>query len=159
MNAKRDEKTAAPEADMLRLDQQLCFAAYSTAHAFNRLYRPLLEKLDLTYPQYLVMLVLWERDGLTVTQIGERLFLDSGTLTPLLKRLENAGRIARTRDPADERRVLITLTGDGQALRTEARCIPPRIGAALDMTPTELTALKSGLDKLRTALNGEGGSE
>jgi MarR family transcriptional regulator, organic hydroperoxide resistance regulator len=159
MNAKRDEKTAAPEADMLRLDQQLCFAAYSTAHAFNRLYRPLLEKLDLTYPQYLVMLVLWERDGLTVTQIGERLFLDSGTLTPLLKRLENAGRIARTRDPADERRVLITLTGDGQALRTEAQCIPPRIGAALDLTPTELAALKSGLDKLRAALNGEGGCE
>ena len=159
MNAKRDEKTAAPEADMLRLDQQLCFAAYSTAHAFNRLYRPLLEKLDLTYPQYLVMLVLWERDGLTVTQIGERLFLDSGTLTPLLKRLESAGRIARTRDPADERRVLITLTGDGQALRTEAQCIPPRIGAALDLTPTELAALKSGLDKLRAALNGEGGCE
>ena len=159
MSAKRDEKTAAPEADMLRLDQQLCFAAYSTAHAFNRLYRPLLEKLDLTYPQYLVMLVLWEHDGLTVTQIGERLFLDSGTLTPLLKRLESAGRIARTRDPADERRVLITLTGDGQALRTEAQCIPPRIGAALGLTPAELAALKSGLDKLRAALNGEGGSE
>ena len=156
MSAKPDEKTAATEADRLRLDTQLCFAAYSTAHAFNRLYRPLLEKLDLTYPQYLVMLVLWERDGLTVTQLGERLFLDSGTLTPLLKRLEAAGRIARTRDPADERRVLITLTDEGKALRAEAHCIPPRIGAALGLTAAELSALKSGLDKLRAALNGGG---
>lgn len=159
MSAKPDENGASQGADMLRLDQQLCFAAYSTAHAFTRLYRPLLEKLDLTYPQYLVMLVLWERDGLTVTQLGERLFLDSGTLTPLLKRLESAGRIARTRDPADERRVLVTLTGDGQALRSEARCIPPQIGKAIGLTPAEMRALKSGLDKLRTALNDSAGKD
>lgn len=156
MSAKPDGKEAPPQTDMLRLDNQLCFAAYSTAHAFNRLYRPLLDRLDLTYPQYLVMLVLWERDGLTVSQLGERLFLDSGTLTPLLKRLESAGRIARTRDPADERRVLITLTEKGRALRSEAQCIPPRIGAAIGLTPDELTALKRGLDKLRAVLNGEG---
>ena len=156
MSAKPDGKEAGPQQDMLRLDTQLCFAAYSTAHAFNRLYRPLLEKLDLTYPQYLVMLVLGERDGLTVTQLGERLFLDSGTLTPLLKRLESAGRIARTRDPADERRVLITLTEAGKALRSEAQCIPPQIGAALGLTAAELAALKTGLDKLRAALNDSG---
>lgn len=158
MSAKADGKEAGQGTDMLRLDTQLCFAAYSTAHAFNRLYRPLLDRLDLTYPQYLVMLVLWERDGLTVTQLGERLFLDSGTLTPLLKRLEGAGRIARTRDPADERRVLITLTEAGKALRSEAQCIPPQIGAALGLTAAELTTLKSGLDKLRAALNGDGDS-
>ncbi|WP_192813241.1 MarR family winged helix-turn-helix transcriptional regulator [Oceanibaculum indicum] len=158
MSAKPDGKEAGPQQDMLRLDTQLCFAAYSTAHAFNRLYRPLLEKLDLTYPQYLVMLVLWERDGLTVTQLGERLFLDSGTLTPLLKRLESAGRIARTRDPADERRVLITLTEAGKALRSEAQCIPPQIGVALGLSPAELAALKTGLDKLRAALNADGDS-
>lgn len=144
------------QRDMQRLDQQLCFAAYSTAHAFNRLYRPLLDRLDLTYPQYLVMLVLWERDGLTVTQLGERLFLDSGTLTPLLKRLESAGRIARTRDPTDERRVLITLTREGRALRHGAQCIPPQIVKATGLTPAEMLALKSGLDKLRAALNVEG---
>src|SRR5712664_4872752 len=88
----------------LLLGNQLCFAIYSTAHAFNRVYKPLLEKLGLTYPQYLVLLVLWERDGLTVSELGERLSLDSGTLTPLLKRLEANGLIQRQRDSADERR-------------------------------------------------------
>ena len=98
-------------ADMpLRLDNQICFAVYSTAHAFNRVYKPLLDKLGLTYPQYLVMLVLWERDGVPVKDIGERLFLDSGTLTPLLKRLEAAELIKRTRSTEDERQVLIALT-------------------------------------------------
>src|SRR5205807_9052080 len=89
----------------LRLDNQLCFAIYSTAHAFNRVYKPLLDKLGLTYPQYLVMLVLWERDGVSVKNIGERLFLDSGTLTPLLKRLEAAELIQRKRSTEDERQV------------------------------------------------------
>ena len=101
----------------LRLDNQICFAVYSTAHAFNRVYKPLLERLGLTYPQYLVMLVLWERDGVPVKDIGERLFLDSGTLTPLLKRLEAAELIRRTRSTEDERQVLIALTPQGQALR------------------------------------------
>ncbi|MBC7582714.1 MAG: MarR family transcriptional regulator, partial [Tardiphaga sp.] len=87
----------------LKLENQICFAVYSTAHAFNRIYKPLLDRLGLTYPQYLVMLVLWERDDVPVKAIGERLFLDSGTLTPLLKRLEVAGLIRRTRSAADER--------------------------------------------------------
>src|ERR1700759_5472942 len=92
---------------LLRLDNQICFAVYSASHAFNRVYKPLLDRLGLTYPQYLVMLVLWERDGVAVKEIGERLHLDSGTLTPLLKRLEQAGLIKRTRSTEDERQVLI----------------------------------------------------
>ena len=115
-----------PAADqLLRLDNQICFAVYSAAHAFNRVYKPLLDRLGLTYPQYLVMLVLWERDGVPVKEIGERLFLDSGTLTPLLKRLEQAGLIKRTRSTEDERQVLIGLTvagpgAEGQGARRAA---------------------------------------
>jgi DNA-binding MarR family transcriptional regulator len=101
----------------LQLGNQLCFAVYSTAHAFNRVYKPLLDRLGLTYPQYLVMLVLWERDGLSVKEIGERLYLDSGTLTPLLKRMEAAHLLKRTRSAADERQVLVALTAQGAALR------------------------------------------
>src|SRR5213080_1501934 len=100
----------------LRLDNQLCFAVYSTAHAFNRVYKPLLDRLGLTYPQYLVMLVLWEEDGLPVKEFGERLFLDSGTLTPLLKRMETAGLVKRTRSTEDERQVIVALTAQGEAL-------------------------------------------
>lgn len=115
----------------LLLGNQLCFAIYSTAHTFNRVYKPLLDKLGLTYPQYLVMLVLWERDDLPVKDIGERLFLDSGTLTPLLKRLEAAELIKRTRSTEDERQVMIALTSRGQSLRKRpGRCprlsLPPR---------------------------------
>mgnify|MGYP002622032578 CR=1 FL=1 len=142
--------------DPLSLDNQLCFALYSSSLLMTKLYKPMLDEIGLTYPQYLAMLALWEEDGVTVSALGGRLYLDSGTLTPLLKRLEAAGRIARTRDPADERRVLITLTDEGKALRAEAHCIPPRIGAALGLTAAELSALKSGLDKLRAALNGGG---
>src|ERR1700754_1768640 len=98
----------------LLLGNQLCFAVYSTAHAFHRFYKPLLDRLGLTYPQYLVMLVLWEQDGISVKEIGERLFLDSGTLTPLLKRLEAAGFVKRSRSSEDERQVLIALTAQGQ---------------------------------------------
>src|ERR1700760_1428959 len=100
---------------LLRLDNQICFAVYSAAHAFNRVYKPLLDRLGLTYPQYLVMLVLWESDGVPVKDIGERLYLDSGTLTPLLKRLEQAGFLRRARSKDDERVVLISLTAQGHA--------------------------------------------
>src|SRR6476660_6430646 len=100
--------------EMLRLDNQLCFAVYSTSLAMTKLYKPLLDKLKLTYPQYLVMLVLWERDGLMVSELGERLSLDSGTLTPLLKRLEANGLVARIRDVADEQRVHVSLTTAGR---------------------------------------------
>src|SRR5262244_4245764 len=112
------KQTAADQP--LRLDNQICFAIYSAAHAFNRVYKPLLDQLGLTYPQYLVMLVLWERDGVPVKEIGERLFLDSGTLTPLLKRLEAAGLVKRSRSTEDERVVLIHLTGAGKRLKRSA---------------------------------------
>src|SRR4051812_31569207 len=110
--------------DPLRLDNQLCFAVYAAAHAFNATYKPLLEPLGLTYPQYLVMLVLWQEDRLTVSRLGDRLGLDSGTLTPLLKRLETAGLVSRLRDAADERQVRITLTAGGRTLKQKAKRIP-----------------------------------
>jgi len=138
----------------LRLDNQLCFAVYSTAHAFNRVYKPLLHKLGLTYPQYLVMLALWERDGVPVKDIGERLILDSGTLTPLLKRLEAAGLVKRTRSTEDERQVLIALTPQGQALKEKARAVPQGVLAASACSLGELSAMKKDLVALRDRLNG-----
>jgi len=137
----------------LLLGNQLCFAIYSTAHAFNRVYKPLLKRLGLTYPQYLVMLVLWEGDDLPVKDIGERLFLDSGTLTPLLKRLEGAELINRTRGTEDERQVLIALTPRGQALREKARAVPQAILAASACSLTELSVMKNELVALRDRLN------
>ena len=138
---------------MLRLDNQVCFAVYSTAHAFNRVYKPLLDRLGLTYPQYLVMLVLWERDDVAVKEIGERLFLDSGTLTPLLKRLEAADLVRRTRGTADERQVLIALTSKGRALQEKARAVPQAILAASACSVTELVGMKNELVALRDRLN------
>jgi DNA-binding MarR family transcriptional regulator len=137
----------------LRLDNQICFAIYSTAHTFNRVYKPLLDRLGLTYPQYLVMLVLWEKDGVPVKDIGERLLLDSGTLTPLLKRLEAAQLIKRTRSTQDERQVLIALTLQGHALREKARAVPPSILAASACSIAELSAMKSKIIALRDRLN------
>ena len=143
-----------PTADqLLRLDNQICFAIYSTAHAFNRVYKPLLDRLGLTYPQYLAMLVIWERDGIPVKEIGERLFLDSGTLTPLLKRLEQAGLVKRTRSTEDERQVLIALTSSGQALKDKARAVPSSILAASQCSIPELTAVKNEIVALRDRLN------
>ena len=143
-----------PATDLpLLLGNQLCFAVYSTAHAFNRAYKPLLDRLGLTYPQYLVMLVLWERDGLPVRDIGERLFLDSGTLTPLLKRMEVAELIKRTRGTEDERQVLIALTSQGQALREKARALPKAILAASACSVSELSAMKNEIIALRDRLN------
>jgi DNA-binding MarR family transcriptional regulator len=137
----------------LRLDSQICFAVYSTAHAFNRVYKPLLDRLGLTYPQYLVMLTLWERDGVPVKDIGARLFLDSGTLTPLLKRLEAAELIKRTRSIEDERQVLIALTPQGHALREKARAVPQSILAASACSVGELLAMKDEIVALRDRLN------
>ena len=145
-------KKQAADAPLL-LGNQICFAIYSTAHAFNRVYKPLLDRLRLTYPQYLVMLVLWERDGVPVKDIGERLFLDSGTLTPLLKRLEAAQLIKRTRNPADERQVLIALTSQGHALKEKARTVPQSILAASACSIGELSAMKNDLVALRDRLN------
>src|SRR3954465_5196434 len=142
-----------PAHPALMLDNQICFAVYSTAHAFNRVYKPLLERLSLTYPQYLVMLVLWEHDNVPLKDIGERLFLDSGTLTPLLKRLEAAELIKRTRSTADERQVLIALTSKGEALREKARAVPQSILAASACSVGELMAMKNEIVALRDRLN------
>jgi len=139
--------------DPQRLDNQICFAVYSAAHAFNRVYKPLLDRLGLTYPQYLVMLVLWERDDVPVKDIGERLFLDSGTLTPLLKRLEASHLVKRTRSSEDERQVLIELTAQGHALKEKARSVPQSILAASDCSVSELVAMKDEIVALRDRLN------
>ncbi|HEX5305553.1 MAG TPA: MarR family transcriptional regulator [Dyella sp.] len=148
---KRAPSKAAPTP--LRLDQQACFSLYSAQLAMTKVYRKLLAALDLTYPQYLVMLVLWEGDGLTVSQIGERLFLDSATLTPLLKRLEGSGLLTRQRSAEDERQVLITLTAEGRALRRKAGAIPEAVFCATGCEPHELLELKSRLDGLRERLS------
>jgi MarR family transcriptional regulator, organic hydroperoxide resistance regulator len=145
-------KKSMAEAQLM-LGNQLCFAIYSTAHAFNRVYKPLLDRLGLTYPQYLVMLVLWERDGVAVREIGERLFLDSGTLTPLLKRLEAAHLVRRTRSSEDERQVLIALTAQGQALREKARAVPGAVLSASGCSIGELSSLRKSLVALRDQLN------
>lgn len=137
----------------LRLEQQLCFAVYAASHAFTRFYRPLLAELGVTYPQYLALLTLWEDDGLSVTAIGDRLLLDSGTLTPLLKRLEAQGLVTRTRSAADERQVLIRLTPRGSALREVAATFPGRILAASECSGEEFDTLRRALIGLRRNLD------
>ena len=137
---------------MLQLDNQLCFALYSTSLTMTKLYKPLLAELGLTYPQYLAMLVLWERDGLMVSELGQKLYLDSGTLTPLLKRLEASGFISRIRDVEDERRVYITLTSSGRKLKTRAAKIPGCIVSASQCSVPELMNLTSQVQALRKQL-------
>lgn len=145
--------TRPDDASALLLDQQLCFALYSANLAMHKVYRPLLNKLGLTYPQYLVMLVLWETDAQTVSAIGERLFLDSATLTPLLKRLEAAGLLSRTRSAEDERQVVIELSSTGRALRQPAQAIPQSVFCAAQCSGAELRAIKSELERLRQNLS------
>ena len=145
--------TDRPSPPALLLDNQVCFALYSASLAMTKLYKPLLDQIGLTYPQYLVMLVLWEQDGVTVSELGERLFLDSGTLTPLLKRLEAQGQIARLRDVQDERRVRITLTAEGRALRDQAEAIPQCVLQSSQCSIAELTALTTELKQLRDRLS------
>jgi len=146
-----NEHSTTPDP-MLQLDNQLCFALYSTSLAMTKVYKPLLDELGLTYPQYLAMLVLWERDGLMVSELGERLYLDSGTLTPLLKRLEVSGYISRVRDAKDERRVNITLTSSGRKLKTRATKIPGCILSASQCALPELVALTKQVQGLRQRL-------
>ena len=139
-------------ADWLHLDQQLCFALYSSSLAMTKLYKPLLAPLGLTYPQYLAMMVLWERDGIGVGELGERLFLDSGTLTPLLKRMETSGWLTRERAADDERRVVVHLTDAGRALRQKARRVPVQLGQAMQCDVQEIEGLTQRLQQLRTNL-------
>lgn len=151
MTTDKDDKKVK-DAPLL-LDQQLCFALYSANLALHKLYRQLLAPLDITYPQYLVMMVLWERDDVTVSEIGERLFLDSATLTPLLKRLETAGLLHRLRSRKDERQVVVTLTPQGEQLRQKALNIPESVHCASACEVEKLQALKSELETLRDNLN------
>lgn len=134
------------------LDGQLCFALYATTLAMTKVYRKILRELELTYPQYLVMLVLWERDALTVSEIGERLFLDSATLTPLLKRLEAAGLVTRARAAEDERQVIVTLTRQGKALRNKAQSVPTAIADVSQCSLEEVKGMTKALHALRENL-------
>ena len=145
-------KIASKADTMLLLDNQLCFALYSTSLAMTRIYKPLLDEIGLTYPQYLAMLVLWEKDGLMVSELGERLYLDSGTLTPLLKRLESSGLIARIRAVEDERRVHITLTAAGRQLKAKAAKIPGCILSGSQCSISELNSLTQQVQSLRGRL-------
>lgn len=145
-------RDGAGSADPLALDRQLCFALYSASAVMTRLYRPLLEPLGLTYPQYLAMLALWERSPLMVGEIGAALGLDSATLTPLLKRLEAAGYVSRRRDPQDERRVLVAPTQSGSALRQRAAEVREALLCQLPLPVSELGRLHETLDRLNEAL-------
>jgi MarR family transcriptional regulator, organic hydroperoxide resistance regulator len=143
------------ENQNLKVSRQLCFSVYSTAHAFNRFYKPILEPLGLTYPQYLAMLVLWDQDGLTVKEIGQHLHLDSGTLTPVLKRLQALGYVQRSRDLPDERQVRVTLTERGREIREQAAAGRREVVCALGRTEEQIQVLKRELDQLRDALLGQ----
>ncbi|MBU1378315.1 MAG: MarR family transcriptional regulator [Alphaproteobacteria bacterium] len=150
--------TQAPDAPSssapgpLKLEDFLCFSVYAAGHAFNRLYRPLLDKLGLTYPQYLAMVVLWEADDRTVGELGGRLGLESSTLTPLLKRLEGLGLVSRTRDPADERVVRIRLTDKGRALKGPACAVPAELLATSGLDVAAVARIRDELAGLNAAL-------
>jgi DNA-binding MarR family transcriptional regulator len=146
---------APDNASWLKLDLQVCFALYSAQLAMSKVYRKLLKELGLTYPQYLVMMVLWEQDRLSVSEIGERLFLDSATLTPLLKRLEGLGLVLRQRSRPDERHVEVTLTQSGKALRDQAEKVPEAVLCASQCRPEELVQLRDELHALRSRLAAE----
>ena len=152
-------KTSAPTAAdtradaWLALDKQLCFALYSASLAMTKVYKPLLAPLGLTYPQYLVMLALWEEDAQSVSSLGDKLALDSGTLTPLLKRLESQGQLSRERDADDERRVIVRLTDAGRKLKIAARSVPPAIGRASGCELGEIVELTRQLTSMRDALS------
>ena len=146
------KQTGAPEINLLALDNQFCFALYSASHAMTKTYKPMLDQLGLTYPQYLVMLVLWEQDAIRVKEIGARLFLDSGTLTPLLKRLEANGLVSRNRDPHDERQVRIVLSPQGRALRQAAQTIPQQVLCASGQQVAALGKMRAELAQVRDDL-------
>ena len=154
----RTKSSTLPAADAradawLALDKQLCFALYSASLAMTKVYKPLLAPLGLTYPQYLVMLALWEEDAQSVSQLGDKLALDSGTLTPLLKRLESQGQLSRQRDAGDERRVIVRLTDAGRHLKIAARSVPRAIGRASGCELGEIVDLTRQLTTIRDALS------
>ncbi|PTT01677.1 MarR family transcriptional regulator [Pedobacter sp. HMWF019] len=139
--------------DQLKLENQLCFPVYSLAKEIVNQYRPFLDKLDLTYPQYLVMLVLWEQRQQTVSELGEKLHLDSGTLTPLLKRLEQKELVSRDRSKTDERVVCISLTGNGERLQEQASKVPEQLINSMHIAVEELETLKICIQDILTKIN------
>ena len=141
------------DTQMPSVDQMLCFAVYAAGHAFTRFYKPRLDALDLTYPQYLALLVLWEKDDITVKALGARLFLDSGTITPLIKRLEARGLVLRQRDEDDERQVRITLSDEGRAMQARALAIPLAVATGTGLTLEGADALRRELLTLRERLD------
>ncbi len=147
------EAVAASSDEWLRLDAQLCFRLYATSRSLTRCYQPLLDALGLTYPQYLAMLVLWQQEGQTVSELSEQLKLDPSTMTPLLKRLESAGWITRERRKHNEREVEIALTDAGRELKTRARSVPPAIMSATGLSMSEAETLRELLDKLMQRLD------
>jgi MarR family transcriptional regulator, organic hydroperoxide resistance regulator len=149
-------RRATGKADHLRLDQQLCFPLYAASRLVTRLYQPLLEPLGLTYPQYVVLMILWEDAPCSVSHVGARALLNTNTLTPLLKRLEQLGYVRRTRNSADERVVSITLTGAGAALKTRCASIPESLHAAVDYPFEKAAALKRSLEELILTLQAQG---
>ncbi|MCD4498419.1 MarR family winged helix-turn-helix transcriptional regulator [Chromobacterium vaccinii] len=148
-----EQENICPSPDaLLKLDQQLCFALYSASLAMNKVYRDNLKPLGVTYPQYLVLLVLWEQDERSVSDIGERLYLDSATLTPLLKRMEAAGWLERRRLPSDERVVVVKLTEAGRALRGQAERIPLQLLCRSGLQLDQIAGLRQSLCDLRDQL-------
>ncbi len=141
-------RRTALKADHLRLDHQLCFPLYAASRLMTRLYQPLLEPMGLTYPQYVVLMILWEDAPCSVSHVGARALLNTNTLTPLLKRLEQLGYVRRARNSADERVVSITLTGDGAALEARCASIPESLYTAVDYPPEKAAALKSSIEEL-----------
>lgn len=150
--------TDAPQPAMADIARMLCFSIYSAGHAFTQLYRPLLDRLGLTYPQYLVMVTLWNRDGQNVKELGRTLFLDSSTLTPLLKRLDAAGLVTRTRNPKDEREVLLRLTEKGKVLQAQAADIMPCVQEAVGQDAPAIDALRASIDAIRDRLHARAGN-
>ena len=146
------QPSPSPVAPPLTLESQLCFSVYALSRLITKAYQPLLASLDVTYPQYLVLLLLWEHDALTVKELGEKLLLDSGTLTPLLKRMEQRQWLSRHRDPRDARSVVVTLLAAGRALQAQARQVPVQLAARMQLSPAEIDALRTQLRDLVNVL-------
>ncbi|MCM3627920.1 MarR family transcriptional regulator [Paenibacillus glycanilyticus] len=139
--------------ELMKLDNQLCFAFYACSREITKLYRPLLAELGLTYTQYITLLSLWEQDNVSVKELGAKLLLDSGTLTPLLKKLESMGLLTRARDKSDERHLVVRLTEQGQQLREKASCVPLRLFEGTAVEPEELFALRKQVQSLMSKIN------
>ncbi|WCL54511.1 MarR family winged helix-turn-helix transcriptional regulator [Gimibacter soli] len=154
MKQKHDisNKPAAGTREGLRLENQLCFSVYSTMLAFNKAYRGLLQQLDLTYPQYLVMMVLWEKDGVIVSDICDALALETATVTPLLKRLETRGLLDRRRSSEDERQVIVSLTAEGRAMMDTALEVPVCMARKVNLSDPDMAALRKQLGQVRANL-------